>query len=280
VWGNQYPKWILSLSQSDQLTAITQWIEAVGVRYANRTDFIDVVNEPIHTNCPFKDALGGDGTTGWDWIITAFELARKNFPNTKLLINEFSIVNDPKARKTYKEIATLLKGRGLIDGIGAQSHCFNIDHLKASDMQEALDDLATVGLPLFVSELDIQGQRSISEAGQLAQYQELFPTIYNHSSVQGITLWGYVVGTTWSAHSHPHPHFIRIHIHTLCSPLTHTLYSQEKRHRIDERRWDGAKRTHLAPRSWLPETKAAGTAHTFSSDPCAPLTVRAAKHDV
>ena len=38
----------------------------------------------------------------------------------------------------------------------------------------------------------------ISEAGQLANYQNAFPVYWNHPAVAGITLWGYVEGQTWS----------------------------------------------------------------------------------
>ena len=86
VWGAQYPSWITSLSSADQLTEIGNWMDALAARYPDAWA-VDVVNEPIKTPPPFKNALGGDGTTGWDWVIKAFQLARANFPNAKLLIN-------------------------------------------------------------------------------------------------------------------------------------------------------------------------------------------------
>lgn len=201
VWGSQYPTWLSSLSTADQTSAIQNWIAQVGKRYASRTNFIDVVNEPIHTPYPFQNALGGNGTTGWDWIITAFKLARTSFPNTKLLINEYGIVNDSNARKTYLHIIKLLKDRGLIDGVGAQAHYFNVDGMSAAGMKAALDDLATSGLPLYIAELDITGGNGKTEADQLAKYQELFPVMYDHPSVKGVTLWGYIEGQTWAAHT-------------------------------------------------------------------------------
>src|ERR1700737_532824 len=83
VWGAQFPGWITSLSQSQQLAEIQKWISMYGQRYPN-TWAVDVVNEPIHTPPPFAAALGGNGSTGWDWVITAFPLARKHFPHATL----------------------------------------------------------------------------------------------------------------------------------------------------------------------------------------------------
>jgi len=57
------------------------------------TDFIDVVNEPLHAPPSFASALGGSGTTGWDWVVWCFQTARQKCPNAKLLLNDYDIVN-------------------------------------------------------------------------------------------------------------------------------------------------------------------------------------------
>jgi len=154
-----------------------------------------VVNEPIKTPLPWKAALGGDGSTGWDWVITAFQIARNNCPNAKLLINEYGTENDPPVRATYKNIINLLKARNLIDGIGIQAHYFNIDNMNRAAVTSMLDDYATLGLDVFASELDIVGPGG--DAGQLAKYQDVFPGFWEHNAVKGVTIWGYIVGQTW-----------------------------------------------------------------------------------
>jgi len=196
VWGAQYPTWLTStgLSQAQQRAEIEEWIRLAGQQFPQAWA-VDVVNEPVKTPLPFKAALGGDGATGWDWVITAFQLARQYFPNAKLLINEYGTENDPNARNQYLTIINLLKARGLIDGIGVQAHYFNLDSMNASQMTTALNAYAATGLDVYISELDITGGGS--DSGQLAKYQDLFPAIWNHNSVKGITLWGYIVGQTW-----------------------------------------------------------------------------------
>jgi endo-1,4-beta-xylanase len=196
VWGSQYPQWLTNtnLTQAQQRAEIEEWIRLACQRFPN-TWAIDVVNEPIKTPLPFSAALGGTGTTGWDWVITAFQIARTNCPNAKLLINEYGTENDPPVRNTYKTIINLLKARGLIDGIGIQAHYFNIDNMNRAAVTTMLNDYATLALDVWVSELDIIGPGG--DAGQLAKYQDVFPGFWEHSSVKGITLWGYIVGQTW-----------------------------------------------------------------------------------
>lgn len=197
VWGSQEPTWIGGLSAADQRAEVIQWIQAAAQRYPN-AEYIDVVNEPLHAKPSFRNAIGGDGATGWDWVIWSFEQARLAFPNAKLLLNEYGIISDPNKAATYVQIINLLKNRGLIDGIGIQSHYFNMDTVSVSTMNSVLNTLAATGLPIYVSELDMTGD----DATQLARYQQKFPVLWEHPAVKGITLWGYIQNQTWVTGSH------------------------------------------------------------------------------
>lgn len=192
VWGSQEPGWISSLSQAEQRAEVEEWIIDYATRYPD-TDMIDVVNEPLHAPASFRNALGGSGSTGWDWVVWSFEKARQYLPNAKLLLNDYGIINDGNAIQDYLEIITILNDRGLIDGIGIQCHTFNVDNLSANAIQNNLNTLASVGLPIYVSELDMRG----SESQQRDRYAEKFPIFWEHPAVVGVTLWGYIEGQTW-----------------------------------------------------------------------------------
>lgn len=198
VWGSQEPDWVSTLSASEQLAEVTEWIAAAGTRYDGKTDFVDVVNESLHAPPSYKDAIGGDGATGWDWVIWSFEQARQAFPNAQLHLNDYGIINDITAAERYVQLANLLKDRGLIDGIGIQCHYFNIERTTKSEMKSVLDKLATTGLPIYVTELDMTG----ADKAQLKKYQDRFPVLWEHPSVAGVTLWGYIEGQTWSRNAH------------------------------------------------------------------------------
>ena len=218
VWGNQQPTWMASLPPEEQLSEIDQWFAAVAARYPD-IDWIQVVNEPLHdppdcehpvnqgNACPasgdYLQALGGydgDDGTGWDWVLNAFRLARQHFgPDAKLMINDYSITNSNAATTEYLEIIEILQSEDLIDVIGVQGHAFS----TGGDMAVIganLDRLAATGLPIHVTELDIDG---LAEGGvpgdevQLADYRRIFPTFWEHPAVEGITLWGWREPNHW-----------------------------------------------------------------------------------
>ena len=212
VWGNQQPTWIDNYSDEEQLMYIESWIRQVGKRFPD-IDLIDVVNEALPGHNPpdgqggrvnYKNALGGDGETGWDWVIKSFELARKYLPNSKLLINDYGIVNDINATTQYIKVILLLKERGLIDGIGIQSHRFSIQNGSVETMKYNLDRMAATGLPIYPSEMDMgdnDDEAPFDDQLQLETYQRVFPVFWEHPSVAGITIWGYKM-PVWQETSH------------------------------------------------------------------------------
>jgi GH35 family endo-1,4-beta-xylanase len=197
IWGSQQPSWITSLSAADQLTAINTWFAAVAARYPNIA-MIDVVNEPLHTPPPYAAALGGAGTTGWDWVVTAYQLARQYFPNSELLINDYFTLALPSITQQYLSLVNLLQGQGLIDGIGEQGHFYE----KSPDLttiQTNLNSLTATGLPVYISELDLNLQNDAQQAQRMSQ---LFPIFWSNPSVVGVTEWGYLQGNTWEPYTY------------------------------------------------------------------------------
>lgn len=196
VWGSQEPSWISSLSQADQKAEMEEFMRAVAARYP-KIDYIDVVNEALHAPSNIREALGGNGATGWDWIVWSFQKAREYFPNAKLHINDYGIISDVEKARRYVEIINILKERKLIDGIGIQCHEFNVNWVSTQTMKTVLDILGATGLPIHVSELDVSGSPEGNEGSQYQIYKEKFPVLWEHESVIGITLWGYITGATW-----------------------------------------------------------------------------------
>lgn len=198
IWGNQQPNWMnaLAANPAQQLEEIDEWMAAIAARYPD-LEQIEVVNEPLHdppcTNDNgggfYCNALGGAGVTGWDWIIKAFEMARAHFPNAKLMLNDYSIANDGNATTRYLQIIQLLKDRNLIDLIGIQGHAFSTtEAAPMTNFRANIDRLAATGLPIYVTELDIDGN---DDPVQLASYQRIFPTLWEHPAIKGVTLWGF-----------------------------------------------------------------------------------------
>ncbi|MBB4594369.1 endo-1,4-beta-xylanase [Xanthomonas cannabis] len=199
VWGNQQPEWIKTLRPAEQRREIEQWFAAVAQRYPE-IDLLEVVNEPLNDPPSKADtgggnylqALGGTGDSGWEWVLQSFRLARQHFPQTRLMINDYSITNSAQATQKYLHIVQLLQRERLVDAIGIQEHAFETTPNVAMSVHRAnLDALAATGLPIYITEFDLDGP---TDAQQLADYQRVFPTFWEHPAVRGITLWGFRPG--------------------------------------------------------------------------------------
>ncbi|MEX2601569.1 MAG: endo-1,4-beta-xylanase [Balneolaceae bacterium] len=200
VWGNQQPRWISELPQEEQLQAIHDRMAAISGRYPDM-EYVEVVNEPLHdpplkqdeddhTAGDYYEALGGAGETGWDWVINSFEMARTYFPDAQLVLNDYSIVNTEQSTTDYLEIIALLQEQDLIDVIGIQGHAFS-NRADTAITRMNLDRLAATGLPIQVTEFEIDGP---DDEEQLAEYRRIFPTFWDHPAVIGITFWGWRPG--------------------------------------------------------------------------------------
>jgi endo-1,4-beta-xylanase len=205
IWGNQQPAWIEGLTTAEQREEIEEWFAAVAARYPD-IDQIEVVNEPLHdpprgpTNGNYIEALGGNGVTGWDWVITSFQLARQYFPNAELILNDYSITNDNNATTNYIALLQLLKDRGLVDAIGDQAHAFSTtEAAPMNNHRNNLNRLAALGMPIYITELDIDGvlQGVVHHETQLNSFKRIFPVFWEHPAVKGVTIWGYVRGFHW-----------------------------------------------------------------------------------
>ena len=210
VWGRQQPEWMKDLPAAEQLEEIEEWFRAVAERYPD-IDFLEVVNEPLHdpptdqpddpTSGGYFEALGGSGETGWDWVVTAFEMAREIFPEgMPLMINDFNILSSTETARRYAEIIEILQERDLIDKVGIQGHAFSTR--PGAPLEASLDIVAATGLDVQITELDVDGNpnsipslsEALSDRNQLQALQRVFPPLWEHPSVEGITLWGWRPG--------------------------------------------------------------------------------------
>ncbi|MBO0356771.1 endo-1,4-beta-xylanase [Hymenobacter sp. BT186] len=204
IWGNQQPTWIETLPPAEQLEEIKEWFAAVAQRYPD-IDMLEVVNEPLHDppGTPgngggnYVNALGGNGVTGWDWVINAFKLAREYFPNTRLMLNDYSVENSVANATSYRNIITLLQQRQLIDAIGIQGHSFSTRPTSSAVLRSSLDVLAATGLPLYITELDVNGTEDDT---QLSEYQRIFPIFWEHPAVKGVSHFGWLPGADAEAY--------------------------------------------------------------------------------
>lgn len=200
VWGSQYPNWFTSsLSVQERYNAIVKWMDAVKAHYPDLA-MIDVVNEAVgmhqQGNPLMKESLGGGGRTGYDWLIKAFELAHERWPNAILIYNDFNTFQwDTDA---YIDLVRTLRDAGApIDAYGCQSH--DVDNISYDNLKNSMTRIQNaVKLPMYITELDINIE---NDTLQRTQFQNIFPLMWEADYCAGVTLWGYIYGSTWVDHS-------------------------------------------------------------------------------
>ena len=141
----------------------------------------------------FLDVYGGRGETGFDWVITICEMARKYFPHSALEINEYNMIGADSLTDIYARLAGMLKSRGLIDAFGVQAH--HLEKADPEDVRKNLETLSEVGLPIYVTEMTVAIR---DDEQQLDQMRKLVTVMTANPSVKGITTWGYKEGETYS----------------------------------------------------------------------------------
>jgi endo-1,4-beta-xylanase len=198
VWGRQQPDWLANLSQTEQRDEVEEWIRLYCERYPD-TPLIDVVNEPPpHTEPPYVAALGGAGSSGYDWIAQAFKWAHQYCPNAILILNDYNNIEYDADNAHTIDIVKKIKAAGApIHAVGAQAH--DAYKMSTNTVQSYIDKIAQqTGLPVYISEYDID---LADDNQQKSVMQSQFTMFYTSNNVKGITLWGYISGMTWKANT-------------------------------------------------------------------------------
>jgi len=195
VWGSQFPSWVKNLSLPNRYNAIVNWVDGVKKKYA-KLAMIDVVNEAIDGHQPdthyIKDALGGGGKTGYDWLIKAFEMAYERYPNSILIYNDFNTFQW-NTDQFITLVQAIRDGGAPIDAYGCQSHDLtDCDLSKLKSSEQKIHN--ALKMPMYITEYDI-GTRN--DALQEQRYKEQIPYLWGLEHCAGITLWGYIYGNTW-----------------------------------------------------------------------------------
>jgi endo-1,4-beta-xylanase len=203
------------------LERLKNHIMTVVGRYKGRIMGWDVINESI--------ADGGDGKTenlrtfswyqavGPDVLTLAFKWAHEADPNAHLNYNDYNIEQGAVENKGKHASSMLLLKRLIaegapITGVGIQGH-WHLD-TNLDDVEKAIENYASLGLKISVSELDVtatggnsgsfgvrQGDRTIPAENYQKQaevYKKLFEILMRHSDViERVTFWGLSDTRSW-----------------------------------------------------------------------------------
>ena len=213
-------------SREELLQRMRDHIHTVVGRYKGKIQAWDVVNEAIAdggTNI-LRNSLWLE-IIGPDFIAKAFEYAHEADPDAILRYNDYGLENPAKRRKLIALIKSLKEEHVPVMAIGSQSHVtVSSPSFEAED--QALTDLETLGLPIHITELDVNsaqgGQRTtgadianntgttqgglVDDADRrLAEaYAGLFRAFVKHDKfVKVVTFWGVNDAVSWRARGRP-----------------------------------------------------------------------------
>ena len=212
-------------TREELLERMRDHIHTVVGRYKGKIKVWDVVNEAL--------ADGGSETlrsTYWtriigpDFIAKAFQYAHEADPDAILRYNDYGLENPAKRERLKKLIKELQEQDVPVMAIGTQTH-INVS-TTFDTIDKELTDLETLGLPIHITELDVngarRGQRNTSgdvansaartEGGMVSEadrkqadaYAGLFRAIMKHkNSVKVVTFWGVNDGVSWLRRGSP-----------------------------------------------------------------------------
>lgn len=237
VWHSQTPEWFFKenydasgeyVSPEKMLKRMENYIKNFFTTLTELypdIDFYacDVVNEAwLEDGTPRKpghpDSSNGYGASDWvavfgdnSFIEYAFTYARKYAPEgCKLYYNDY---NEYMSKKTQiVEMATALKEKGVIDGIGMQSH---LDARQSMDAafpsvqmyESAIKDYVATGLDVQITELDVTVQENSGTQyfeHQAAYYNGIMDAIEKYKdNISAVVFWGVTDDNSWRASQLP-----------------------------------------------------------------------------
>ncbi len=198
VWYEQVPVTFKRLDGDRRrfAEAYGDYVTGVVGRYAGKVTGWDVVNEAIAddgSGIRMRNAWAAN--LGVDYIRLAFEHARAADPGAVLFLNDYNLEQIPEKRRDFLKLAeSLLRAGAPLGGLGTQTHI--PADLPAGAITRTVRELAALGLPVHVSELDVSlnrakgggdlGARQARLVGETVEAVMALPERQRF----GITAWG------------------------------------------------------------------------------------------
>lgn len=189
---NSVQQWVRALNPGQLRAAMESRLRSLVSRYSGRFPHYEVNNELLHGNF-FANRLGDADVNAHMFRETAAIDA-----TPALFVNDYNVEsgNDPNATpEKYVALITDLQKRGApVGGIGVQGH---VTHPIGDIICGALDKLAAMDLPVWITELDVS---AADEAVRADDLEVVMREVFAHPAVEGVMLWGFMQGHMWRSH--------------------------------------------------------------------------------
>ncbi|MHC4325668.1 MAG: endo-1,4-beta-xylanase [Planctomycetota bacterium] len=202
-WGipNRVQGWLKAMDDETLHETLKARALDIGRRYRGRFAEYDLNNEMIHANY-YADRLGPAITKQMaDWV-------KQADPGARLFFNDYDILTGNRLDDYIKHIRGLLEQGAPMAGIGVQGHLHG-ENFNPKALQNALNELAKIGLPICITEFNMPGQRSVfmkerklkltpaQEQAKAKNLTDYYRSCFAHPAVDGILMWGFWEGANW-----------------------------------------------------------------------------------
>lgn len=188
LWADErrVPGWAKALENDALREAVLERIDEVLARYAGRIADFDLNNEMIHVDT-FSRRLGAP------FRVEMFRRGHDAAPDVPLYVNDFAILTGAHLERYVEHIAGLLDAGAPVGGVGCQGH-FSGRTPPPLTVRMALDRLARFGLPIKITEFDVD---TGDEEAQARDLEDFYRVCFAHPAVAGILQWGFWEGAHW-----------------------------------------------------------------------------------
>ncbi len=191
---HEVPKWVQDLPTAQEANEAckTRVIREV-TRYKGRVFEYDVMNEPSHTF--YLTNKIGD-SINWN----CFKWARQADSTAELFMNDYNTIEWDEYQPFINIVRKCLDNGAPITGIGIQAHFGG--SIITNDVKRRLDKLATLGLPMRITEFDMNvTENNVTPINQAMYYARMLRIAFSYPKITGFYFWGLIDGKVWRAGS-------------------------------------------------------------------------------
>lgn len=218
IWHDSTPRWIKEIvDRKKGESVLINHIETVVGRYKGLIHSWDVVNEAIYLTDGNKGGLRHSHwlyLLGKDYIDLAFRVASEADPQALLVYNDHDLVYDiPPHQEKQKKVLKLLewlKAKGTpIHALGIQAHLIsNNAYFNAKKFRQFLADVASLGLKIMITEMDVSDMGLAFFYGTRDQvvadiYSSFLGVALDEPNVIAVITWGLSDRYTWLSEFRP-----------------------------------------------------------------------------
>ncbi|XP_010447185.1 PREDICTED: uncharacterized protein LOC104729863 [Camelina sativa] len=177
------PGWVYSMWGNDLYNAVKRRVFSVVSRFKGQLAGWDVVNENLHFSF-FESKLGYKSS------YNAFSMAHAIDPRTTMFMNEYNTLEQPQDQSSsparhlqkLRELQSIRVAGKIPLGIGLESH-FTTPNIPY--MRSALDTLGATGLPIWLTEVDVDAPDYV----RAKYFEQVLREGHAHPKVKGIVMW-------------------------------------------------------------------------------------------